>query len=337
MRVLSVAFQEVPVGTPGSGGAEHILSILDSALVQGGDQSAVIAAPGSKVTGQLIESSNHKETIDLTLRTREFDLIHFHGLDFAKYLPETSVPMLATLHLPVSFYPAGIVEHCLSRGICLNCVSRNQADSTAESRDLPVIPNGIPTDVYAPDEPEEYLLWLGRICPEKGTHAALEVARRLDMRLIIAGPVHPYPEHRRYFSHCVEPCLDNKRTWVGPVGLNEKHRLLSRASCLLVPSLVAETSSLVAMESLASGTPVVAFAHGALPEVVDDGETGFIVDCAEEMASAIAHVGRLSRAHCRERAIARFDSTRMVGSYRALYRRMMTRRFSTGKAPQEDL
>jgi glycosyltransferase involved in cell wall biosynthesis len=245
--------------------------------------------------------------------------------------------MLATLHLPVWFYPAGIVENCLSRGISLNCVSRNQACSTSASRGLPVIPNGIPTHLYAPDEPEDYLLWLGRICPEKGTHAALDVARRLNMRLIVAGPVHSYPEHRHYFSNCVEPWLDSKRSWVGPVGLREKQRLLARASCLLVPSLVAETSSLVAMESLASGTPVVAFRQGALPEVVDDAETGFIVDSVEEMASAIKQVHTLSRARCRERALARFDSPLMVGRCLAIYRRIMTRRFSTGQAPQEDL
>jgi glycosyltransferase involved in cell wall biosynthesis len=337
MRVLSVAFQGVPIGTPAAGGAEHVLSILEAALVKGGDQSAVIAAPGSRVAGELIESSSHKQTIDLLLRRPEFDLIHFHGLDFPQYLPETSVPMLATLHLPVSFYPEGIIENCLSRGIGLNCVSRNQAGSTAASRGLPVITNGIPTNVFDPDEPEDYLLWLGRICPEKGTHAALEVARRLDMRLIVAGPIYPYPEHRHYFSECVEPWLDNKRTWVGPVGLKEKQRLLARSSSLLVPSLVAETSSLVAMESLASGTPVVAFRQGALPEVIDDGETGFIVDSVEEMASAIEHVGTLSRARCRERAIARFDSQQMVRSYVTLYRRIMTRRFSSGQAPQENL
>ncbi|HWF47190.1 MAG TPA: glycosyltransferase, partial [Bryobacteraceae bacterium] len=202
---------------------------------------------------------------------------------------------------------------------------------------LNVIPNGIPTERYAPAEPRDFLLWLGRICPEKGVHIALEVAHRLEARLIIVGPVHPYPEHLDYFSRQITPLLDDRRTYIGPVELKEKSLLLSRAQCLLIPSLVAETSSLVAMEALSSGTPVIAFRTGALPEIVDDGETGFIVDSAEEMAQAVLRIDHVSRACCRERAVARFDSGRMIDDYLALYERMITRHFANACAPQENL
>jgi glycosyltransferase involved in cell wall biosynthesis len=340
MRVLSVAFPAMPVGAATGGGAEQVLEILERGIVAGGHQSIVVARPGSRVAGDLIESetpAQHRHAIQCALSNHAIDLIHFHGLDFHEYLPDTKTPMLATLHLPIAAYPAAIFERGAPRNLTLNCVSRSQADSAAASRSLCVVQNGIETESYAQTAPGGSLLWLGRICPEKGVHIALEVAHRLNARLTIAGPVHPYPAHQEYFSRSVQPLLDNQRTYLGPVELQAKSRLLSRAQCLLIPSLVTETSSLVAMEALSSGTPVIAFRAGALPEIVSDGETGFLVDSAEEMARAVSRVNQVSRAHCREQAIARFDSRRMIRDYLALYDRIATRRFATACAPQENL
>ncbi|HEX4227303.1 MAG TPA: glycosyltransferase family 4 protein [Bryobacteraceae bacterium] len=340
MRVLSVAFPSMPVGTALGGGAEQILSIVEQGIVERGYQSVVVACKGSRVAGDLIESTSledHRHTIRHVLTSYPVDLIHFHGLDFHQYLPDWEMAMLATLHLPITFYPESIFESGRRRNLTLNCVSRSQADSTPPSRDLPVVRNGILTESYAPAEPNGFLLWLGRICPEKGVHIALEVAHRLNAEIIIAGPVHPYPEHLDYFSRQIKPLLDSRRTYIGPVELKEKRSLLSRAQCVLVPSLVAETSSLVAMEALSSGTPVIAFRTGALPEIVDDGETGFLVDSAEQMSQAVLRIDHLSRAHCRQRAVARFDSSRMIDAYLALYERIITRHLANACAPQENL
>ncbi|HVW10468.1 MAG TPA: glycosyltransferase family 4 protein [Bryobacteraceae bacterium] len=323
MRVLSVAFSEIPVGTAAAAGAEQVLSMLDAGLVERGHESVVIAAAGSKAHGELSESSCHRAAIDQVLARGSFDLIHFHGLDFPRYLPETHIPMLATLHLPACFYPEGLIADCRLRGVALNCVSRSQADSSPLLCALPVIGNGIPTQALVPGEPGEYILWLGRICPEKGTHVALEAARRLDLPLVAAGPVHFYEAHQQYFAERVEPLLDEKRRYTGPVEAERKRDLLSHAHCLLVTSFVAETSSLVGMEALSCGTPVVAFRRGALPEIVDHGETGFVVDSMDEMCEAIGRVGQLSRGLCRQRAVERFDSIRMIEDYLALYRRII--------------
>jgi glycosyltransferase involved in cell wall biosynthesis len=122
-----------------------------------------------------------------------------------------------------------------------------------------------------------------------------------------------------YFSEHVRPLLDDKRTYAGPVGLEQKLELLAGARCLLIPSLVAETSSLVAMEAISSGIPVVAFRSGALPEVVTHEVTGFIVDSQDEMREAVMHVAEISPDVCHETAKARFNASRMVDDYVRLY------------------
>src|SRR5262249_25501474 len=129
-----------------------------------------------------------------------------------------------------------------------------------------------------------FVLSLGRICPEKGYHLALEAAIAARLPMILAGEIFRYEAHERYYAQEIAPRLNGVRKFIGPVGLARKRRLLSAARCLLVPSLVPETSSLVAMEALACGTPVIAFPSGALAEIVEHGRTGFLVKNETEMA-----------------------------------------------------
>jgi glycosyltransferase involved in cell wall biosynthesis len=167
---------------------------------------------------------------------------------------------------------------------------------------------------------------LGRICPEKGFHRALAAARLADVPLLLAGEVQPFPEHQRYYAERIVPRLDARRRYVGPVAIRRKRRLLSAARCLLVPSAAPETSSLVAMEALACGTPVVAFDVGALPEVVEHGRTGFLVRDVREMADAIARVGELDPGECRAAARERFSVDWMAARYIDTYHRLAQRR-----------
>ena len=161
---------------------------------------------------------------------------------------------------------------------------------------------------------------LGRICPEKGQHLGIDAARKAGVPLLIAGDVFPYPAHRDYFASEIVPRLDAQHRWIGPVGFTRKRRLLSAARCLLVPSLVAETSSLVAMEAAACGTPVIAFRAGALEEMVEPGRTGFLVSDVDEMASAISRSATIDGDTCRSVARARFSADRMTGAYLRRYR-----------------
>ncbi len=327
----------MPVGTGAGGGAEHILHLLDRGLCQQGFRSLVIAAEGSHVIGELIPSlaaegeitdlvraaaqEVHRQRIDAVLAENHIDLVHFHGLDFDSYhVPAERATQLGTLHLPIEWYPNDLFAQT---DISMNCVSQSQADSTDISCGLPVVPNGIDLENLHPSRSKEnYLVSLGRICPEKGVHVALRVAHRLELPMIVAGPVHPFDWHRKYFAKEVEPLLDNKRVYVGAVDATRKQHLLANARCLLVPSVVSETSSLVSMEAFGSGTPVVAFRAGALPEIVEHGVTGFITDSEDAMADAVLRTAEISPETCRSVAEQRFTASRMVSDYVRLYRRL---------------
>jgi glycosyltransferase involved in cell wall biosynthesis len=352
LSVLSVGYPLLPVSAHSSGGAEQILYHLDRGLAKAGCQSIVIAAEGSSVSGDLIPTAaagnhispedlrraeaDHLRCIERALERYRIDLIHFHGLDFHAYIPKTPVPKVVTLHLPPDWYPREIFDR---PDLTLVCVSKNEADRVPGCRRPLVIENGIDMAQFSPDSDRgNSLLWLGRVCPEKGVHIALKVAHKGDLPLIVAGPVHPFHDHQTYFRESVQPLLDEKRRYIGPVEMEKKAALLRQARALLIPSLVAETSSLVAMEAISSGTPVIAFRSGALPEVVEHGVTGLIVSDQDEMADAVTRIGEISETTCRRRAEARFTASRMVAEYVDLYRRLTSSRHrSFETAPQEVL
>jgi glycosyltransferase involved in cell wall biosynthesis len=262
----------------------------------------------------------HRREIASAMSASPIDVVHVHGLDFVEYLPPAGAPVIATLHLPPSWYPSSVFS--LERpGTYLHCVSESQRRACPSSPLLlPTIPNGVPVERLAyRRRKRSFVAAVGRICPEKGFHLALDAARRARVPMRLAGRVFPYESHQMYFDREIAPRLDHERCFVGIVGFRAKRRLMGRARCLLVPSLAPETSSLVAMEALACGTPVVAFPHGALAEIVEPGVTGYLVSDVAEMAEAIHACAAIDSERCREVARARFSSTRMLGSYLALY------------------
>ena len=334
LTVLSVAYPFAPVGPDAVGGAEQVLSAIDAALVAAGHRSVVVACAGSQVAGDLRAVPATTGEIDDAVRNRMHavlraaiaaalpaaDVVHLHGIDFAAYLPPPGPPALATLHLPPAWYPQAALAPARP-GTFLHCVSASQhARCPPGPHMLPPIANGVPVAALAARHARRgFAFMLGRICPEKGQHLALRAAHAAGVPLLLAGAAFPYPAHRAYFAGSVAPLLDARRRWIGPVGFARKRRLLTAARCVLIPSLAPETSSLVAMEAAACGTPVIAFRNGALPEIVRDGITGFLVDDTEAMARAIGRAAAIDPAACRAEARARFDLGRMTDAYLARY------------------
>ena len=331
MRVLTVAYPFAAMGPDAVGGAEQVASALDFALVAAGHESVVVAAEGSVVAGRLHPVPSVTGEIDADVRagqhTRvraaiaaepDVDLIHMHGIDFFDYVPDAGAPVLATLHLPPDWYPPAIFSGRAS----LNTVSVAQHRACPPSaRWVGTVANGVPL-VATRHARRGFALMLGRICPEKGQHLALRAAHAANVPLLLAGVTYPYPEHQAYLREQVRPLLDARRRLIGPIGLARKRRLMSAARCVLVPSLAAETSSLVAMEAAACGTPVIAFRAGALPDTVRDGVTGFIVDDVAGMVRAFGRLTTIDPEACRREAKARFDVRRMAAEYLELYARL---------------
>ncbi len=343
LSILFVAYPLLAVTDESAGGAEQMLLAVEREMLARGHRTTVAAADGSRVGGELLptgapagapdqfemrEREHNERSLEYLRQHRhEFDLIHDKSGSFFRQAAQCSVPVLATMHLPRSFYGRdgfGAVPPNLQ----LACVSHSQARSFADVPNvIGVVQNGIAVEQFPfTREKREYLLWLGRICEEKAPHLAIAVARGAGLPLVIAGQVYPFSYHQAYFKREVRPQLGNGSPvrFVDTPARAGKMELLRHARALLLTSTVEETSSLVAMEAMACGTPVVAFRRGAFPEIVADDETGFIVDTVEEMASALGDVDRISPEKCRERVEQHFSASRMAQEYEELYRRVLT-------------
>lgn len=342
LTVLSVAFPLAPVGPAAVGGAEQVLTALDAALVQAGHRSLVLACEGSVVAGELhvlprvpglLSDHAHAGTQELVRRRlgelvahEPIDVVHLHGIDSHAYLPPPGPAALVTLHLPAAWHDASLFAPRRLRTF-LHGVSRSQhATFPPDPALLDPIENGVAFDVHDDEtlppafaDLGDFVLTLSRVCPEKGLHHAIAASERAGLACVIAGQVFPFAAHEAYFASEIAPRLGERVRFVGPVGPAAKRALLRRARALLVPSTVPETSSLAAMEALACGTPVIAFAVGALPEIVAHGRTGFLVRDVAEMADALAAAPQIDRAHCRAVARERFSLERMTARYLERY------------------
>src|SRR4051812_18398887 len=223
LTILSVGYALAPVGPDAVGGAEQVLSALDRALVAAGHRSLVVAPEGSRVVGNLIATATlpahisdrerraieqrQRAAIARTLRETPIDLIHAHGLDFAEHLPETTVPTLITLHLPAEFYqPASLAARPNDWFHCVSAAQQRRFPPLPNMLDP--IPNGVPVEqLRARHARRNFALALGRICPEKGFHLALDAARLAGTPLLIAGQVFPYEAHKHYFAQEIRPRL----------------------------------------------------------------------------------------------------------------------------------
>ncbi len=309
---------------------ESVVSLLTEQLVQMGLDVTLFASGDSHTSGQLIAACPRPYSEDSSVnpkvaeclhisevfeRAADFDLIHNH-FDFLPitYTGLIDTPVLTTIH---GFSSPSILPVYKKYNGRTHYVAISEADKSPELDYIATIHHGIDVTQFSFAEAEgEYLLFFGRIHPEKGVAEAIKVAQRVGMKLVIAGIV----QDQEYFDTEVGPHLDGVTVeYLGAVGPEQRPEVLGRALALLHLISFDEPFGLSLVESMACGTPVIAFGRGSMPELIKHGETGYIVEDIEQAADAVAAVGSIDRLACRSDVERRFSDIRMAEDYVRVY------------------
>lgn len=350
LRILYVAYPLLTVSDKSAGGAEQILWTLEREMAARGVQTTVAASAGSQVSGEMFPTGEpcslpddfegrnreHQDRVVEFVRARArqgrpFDLVHDQSGSFWARATEIDALVLATLHLPRSFYSEQLFTD-IPDNVIFNCVSESQTSNFSELNPA-VVPNGIALDGFEPNLGQRNgLLWLGRICEEKAPHLALDIAAQARQPITLAGQVYPFSYHQRYVEREVRPRLTQtpNAEFICAPSLEQKRALLRECKAVLITSLAAETSSLVAMEAAASGAPVIAFRRGALPEIVQDGITGLLVDDVQEAVETLERIGTIHPLDCAHYAQQNFSGRTMADRYEQLYDGIRSRPLAAG-------
>ncbi len=313
---------------------ERVVSLLTEGLVQRGVEVTLFATADSKTSGKLRSVAPRPYEEDKTLDPKvweclhisellemadDFDLIHNH-FDFLPltYSCLTRTPMLTTIHgfsskkiLPVYKKYNGKVYY----------VSISDADRSPELTYMATVYHGIDLESFTSnDRGGDYLLFFGRIHPDKGTREAIEIATKAGRDLVIAGVI----QDDAYFRSEVEPLVDGEQVrYIGSVGPDRRNEILGGALALLHPINFDEPFGLSVVEANACGTPVIAFARGSMPEIINHGVNGFLVQDVAAAVEAVGRIGEIRRLDCRKAAETRFSQDRMVDEYLGLYNRIL--------------
>lgn len=332
MRLGLIAPPWLPVPPPAYGGTETIVDRLARGLL-GGGHDVLLAAPGdstcpvrrvSPIAAAASDRMGESE-VELAYVARAYaqmntvDLVHDHTLAGPLYgCRPAQVPVVATNHGLFAGALADIYR-AAARTAHIVAISAHQASTAEGIRIARVIHHGLDVEEVPVGAGQGgYALFLGRMSPDKGAREALVAARQAGLRLVLAGRVGDR-EEQEYFAEQVVPLLGAGAEFVGEIAPVQRYALLGAATALLNPIQWDEPFGLVMIESLACGTPVVATACGSVPEIVDDGITGFVCADAGQLATALEKVGQLDRNVCRQAVRQRFSSGRMVAAHIRLY------------------
>jgi glycosyltransferase involved in cell wall biosynthesis len=338
MRIAQVAPLHESVPPALYGGTERVVSYLTEELVNQGHHVTLFASGDSTTQARLIPASekglrlneqvsdplaHHFVLLEEVLaRAEDFDIIHFH-IDYLHFpfSRRQNTAHVTTLHGRLDL-PDLIPLHKTFSEIPLVSISNAQRLPLSWVNWQGTVYHGLPMELYQPHtEPGDYLLFLGRISVEKRFDRAVEIAKRAGMRLKFAAKIED--ANRQYFEETIKSTDDRMVECVGEVGDAGKQELLANAYALLFPIDWPEPFGLVMIEAMACGTPVIAYRWGSVPEIIDDGVTGFIVDDLEAAVEAVPKVRDLDRSLCRRRFEERFSATRMAQDYLTIYQRLI--------------
>ena len=340
MRIAQVAplYESVPPKL--YGGTERVVSYLTEALVRQGHQVTLFASGDSVSQARLVAACPRSLRLDkhcidqlahhmvllehVFQQANAFDLLHFH-IDYLHFplSVRQRIPTVTTLHGRLDL-PDLMPVFAMFPTMPVVSISDAQRAPLPWLNWLGTVSHGLPDDLYTFQEtPGTYLAFLGRIAPEKGVDQAIAIALRAGIPLKIAAKVDR--ADREYFRDVVQPLLKQHALveYVGEVGDREKDTFLGGAYALLFPIDWPEPFGLVMIEALACGTPVIAYARGAVPEVLESGVTGWIVAGIDEAVRAVAQVPAISRARCRQVFEEHFSACRMAQDYVRIYETLL--------------
>ena len=313
---------------------ESVVSLLTEGLVARGYDVTLFATGDSETSGKLraVCPQGYEEDSsiipkvwealhisDLFDHADDFDIIHNH-FDFLPltYTGLIQTPVVTTIH---GFSSPGILPVYKKYNRSVFYVSISNADRAPELDYIKTIYHGIDIEQFDfQPEPDDYLLFFGRIHPDKGAKEAIEIARACNKPLILAGII----QDEGYYHEYVQPYLDDSQVvYIGSVGPIQRNVLLGKASALLHPIHFDEPFGLSIIEAMACGTPVIAFNRGSMPELIEHGKNGFLVSGCQEAIECVDSINTINRADCRRTVEDRFTADRMVEQYRDVYTLIM--------------
>lgn len=312
---------------------EQIASNIAEGMIKKGADVTLFATGDSITTGKLqsVCAAGYEEDrsqdakvleclhiSNLMERAGDFDLIHnnfdFLPLTWSRLIP---TPVITTIH---GFSSPKIIPVYQKYNDTSHYVSISNADRSADLNYLATVYNGIdPQEFDFVEQPDDYLLYFGRIHHDKGTYEAIQIARKSKRKLLIAGII----QDEGYYKSRIEPELNEQITYIGHAGPGKRKELLGNALALLHPINFNEPFGMSVAEAMLCGTPVIAFSKGAMPELIEHEKTGFLVHTIDEAVTAVEQLRHINRSYCRDWAISRFSSQKMVDDYWALYQKIV--------------
>jgi glycosyltransferase involved in cell wall biosynthesis len=339
MRIAQVAPLWIPVPPYTYGGTELVVSLLCEELVRRKHEVTLFATEDSKTSANLIpiwRKSLWRANIKtphaifalmyekLFSMQDQFDIIHdhceFYTTAYSKFLKPK---MVTTLHHPLT--EETIILYKKFPNVNFVSISKFQKKSGPGINIVKTIPHGLPLEKYKFNlEPQDYVLWLSKIAPEKGIAEAIEIAKLAGERLVISGNI--LPNYADYFNFRIKPLIDDKQIkFVGASDFKKKIELIKNAKAFIFPVRRPEPFGLVVIEAMACGTPVIAFKNGAMPELIEHGKTGFLVDSIQEARQSLKELNKIKREECREHVNDKFNLKTMVNRYEKLYKKIIKR------------
>lgn len=345
MRIAQISPLWERVPPPAYGGTELVVSLLTEELVRRGHEVTLFASGDSITTAQLeavhpralrldpnVKEGGIYEILQLSRvyeRAKEFDIIHSHmGCAALPYAGLVKTPTVNTLH--GIFTPDNEKMFVHARRQPFVSISDSQREPRLGLNYVATVYNGVDTSTYnfypQPSDPP-YLAFLGRISPEKGTHLAIEIAKRSGWTLKIAGKVDAVDV--KYYEQQIKPLIDGDQIqYLGEANHVQKNVLMGNAVATLFPITWREPFGLVMIESMASGTPVIAMQLGSTNEIIAHEKTGFLCNSTDDFVEALARIDTIERNACRQHVENRFSVQRMVDAYEAVYQQILAERFA---------